>query len=484
MAGAEQEGREPALRALKLDLNGVLTDLRRPSWTVQRPDGASDAGEANELHALFDEGGITRKVLLDIVGASSPAGAAEKQLARAELSARLDRAMERLAAAFCAPLKKAEEKAPRLIGAKPLGALSNLLLGYYNRFESFDAVTLPLYHPDLSEVNQVEIVRVSPEDARSLIDESKEGATRGKLAGTSVAHFGGFLDEHWRRNDLMWGRLDGVERILVSMLPEGTHRTDLLNEAQAAIIREELLDEDAGPLTDLMAGALSIGDDLSPADVTTLCTGTASQQRQAFLLQLRRLPDPILLAHFRAHYEVPRELDRAKMLKLAGRGTRITGDVMRGSSEKRGRSVKAWFWVSRLGGLLWGFAELAVPDPDTWLTTRLRRNAIQLALIVAAALIVLGLLLGFDGTQKVGWVLLLAVLAGTAMVWIARDLMTGQRFGVLAVAIGLLVAVILVFAGLEAVLHFKADLRSVLPGDEHQGLERLIFNGVRSLWPG
>jgi hypothetical protein len=30
----------------------------------------------------------------------------------------------------------------------------------------------------------------------------------------AVAHFGAFLDRDWRANDVLWGRLDAVERII------------------------------------------------------------------------------------------------------------------------------------------------------------------------------------------------------------------------------------------------------------------------------
>jgi Protein of unknown function (DUF3376) len=31
---------------------------------------------------------------------------------------------------------------------------------------------------------------------------------------------GAFLDVQWRRNDIMWGRLDGCERLLDALFPE------------------------------------------------------------------------------------------------------------------------------------------------------------------------------------------------------------------------------------------------------------------------
>jgi predicted acylesterase/phospholipase RssA len=39
-----------------------------------------------------------------------------------------------------------------------------------------------------------------------------------KLAGMKLGHFGGFLKRSWRANDWLWGRLDGVEHVLRTLL--------------------------------------------------------------------------------------------------------------------------------------------------------------------------------------------------------------------------------------------------------------------------
>ena len=77
-----------------------------------------------------------------------------------------------------------------------------------------------------------------------------------KLAGTALMHFGAFLDRRWRQNDILWGRLDGAERLIASVT-QGSWlsdelRTSILQRAQLAIYeREEPLThgplEGAGP---------------------------------------------------------------------------------------------------------------------------------------------------------------------------------------------------------------------------------------------
>ena len=127
---------------------------------------------------------------------------------------------------------------------------------------------------DTSEFDPVEVVRISSQDAKSLIDERRDG--KAKLAGVGVKHFGGFFEEAWRRNDIMWGRLDAAEVILDTLLPAGhPRRDDWLVEAQEAIIREELLDAD------------------SDAVISTVVRGLLAQQRNTGLrARLGGIVDP------------------------------------------------------------------------------------------------------------------------------------------------------------------------------------------------
>ncbi len=87
---------------------------------------------------------------------------------------------------------------------------------YYKNFDFYDMLTFPIqYGTDAGESDEVEVIRVSPEDATLLINEREEG--RKKLTGTSLANFGAFFKKEWRENDIMWGRLDAAE-ILISQL--------------------------------------------------------------------------------------------------------------------------------------------------------------------------------------------------------------------------------------------------------------------------
>jgi hypothetical protein len=106
-------------------------------------------------------------------------------------------------------------------------------------------VTFPIYYEtQVGETEPVEVFRISPLEAGSLIDESSPSERRRKLAGTALFHFGAFLKRSWRANDMLWGRLDGAERIIAAVLPAGSSEARrLAREAHLAVLRESFGDE-------------------------------------------------------------------------------------------------------------------------------------------------------------------------------------------------------------------------------------------------
>ncbi|HAP28116.1 MAG TPA: hypothetical protein DCR74_21445 [Achromobacter sp.] len=122
---------------------------------------------------------------------------------------------------------------------------------YYLFFDSFDQISFPLYYDSgAGEPAFVDVVRISPRDATALVDE-RNGER--KLDGTALANFGAFLDKQWRRNDILWGRLDGAERLIHAMLPMSDDstkkiRNELTKLAQQAILRETFAPERSATL--------------------------------------------------------------------------------------------------------------------------------------------------------------------------------------------------------------------------------------------
>jgi predicted acylesterase/phospholipase RssA len=115
--------------------------------------------------------------------------------------------------------------------------LDSIARRYFDRFEYYDQISFPVfYEAGVGEAELCEVYRISPCDATSIVDENAPGEKRRKLAGTALFHFGAFLSRAWRVNDLAWGRLDGAERIIRSVLPpDSIHAGRLIRQAHLAI---------------------------------------------------------------------------------------------------------------------------------------------------------------------------------------------------------------------------------------------------------
>lgn len=109
------------------------------------------------------------------------------------------------------------------------------LLDVYDDFHWHDVLTYPfLEGSELQEHAQVEVFRISPAD-------SGLNPRPDKLAGIAVGAFGGFLNRDWREHDILWGRLDGAERIVAALMsdrPEA-ERKAWIDELQGRILAEE-----------------------------------------------------------------------------------------------------------------------------------------------------------------------------------------------------------------------------------------------------
>ena len=125
---------------------------------------------------------------------------------------------------------------------EPEASLRSALRFAYDTFEAYD---LPLYligyGTPVGETNPVEIVRVSPQEARGPVGVKRE------LRGLRLHHFGAFLDKKWRQHDMVWGRLDGAECLIRALLPDNKAHADRLVRAAHRQILEEYRAEVHGP---------------------------------------------------------------------------------------------------------------------------------------------------------------------------------------------------------------------------------------------
>jgi patatin-related protein len=257
-----------------------------------------------------------------------------------------------------------------------ISAIRAALRHIYETYDDFDLVRFPVLHVlGTEELDEVKLIRISAADATLA-------GTRGasKLAGVKLGHFGAFLDETWRKNDILWGRLDGAERLITTLVPASTEeqkkqRDAWLLAAFKAIIREELGDRLPQPV---LPGALGEWGQIEAARPEE--PQKAKQQMAAFL-ERQAVNDPI---------------SPERTLHLVGRSTAIVRDVLSGMAAGRGQADSTGVkWLVNVLSVLWGFVELATPGSLGHLFVRH-----WLRLVTVAAMLLAAVGWFFDLTQQ------------------------------------------------------------------------------------
>jgi hypothetical protein len=133
----------------------------------------------------------------------------------------------------------------------PFGEIKMLLLRYLG-FPFWDALIYPYcIIGDVGELQQIDVFRLSPNDAVLL----EAGGAEAKLKGVSLGHFNAFRKLEYRENDYLWGRLDAAERML--MLIGGGDGRAAIKKAMGLILSEEEKDlKKSGELISTLRGRL------------------------------------------------------------------------------------------------------------------------------------------------------------------------------------------------------------------------------------
>ncbi len=344
---------------------------------------------------------------------------------------------------------------------------------YFRRFPQYDIVAFPMLQAyDIGEeLDPVEVIRVSPEDAQRL-----SAAGGRKLGGSAFMHFGAFLDRTWRKNDILWGRLDGAERIISSLLT-GTAHEDLIPEftaqAHSAIFEEVFLGlrgcaapEEARrrgrEMLDLLAASL-LGK--NPQE------RSAAQAKIAALVgeeKVRQILDGVILGNLNIAsieglfkgYEVDRKLEPRGTLKSISRSVQVVGRMLGGMSQElsaEGSGKRAAAWITRMGRLLWGLVEVATPHS---LPRLFFKYWLALALLTAILMALFGGLVdGGEAVRRFGLYLIFMV-ATVYGVWSMFQAILLSKFrlaGTAAKAVGsAIVIALLALSGVGAIHVFRA----------------------------
>jgi patatin-related protein len=352
--------------------------------------------------------------------------------------------LSNVAAIICNELKQRGSVDIPPATSNPGTSVARVCLTHYeSNFVYYDLVTYPIqYGTGAGETNVVGVFRVSPEDAKNLVDERASGSDATKLAGRTLMSFGAFLDESWRRNDMLWGRLDGAERIISALLPENSDnevRKYLINEAHLGIFKQETEEGNADAVCRLLSHALA---------------HTKSQEPGG--RNLKELVDQVLAQNAgrlndaqKTALSTPQTLDRQLQprhaLEYISRSTNITGDMLTGLSDKyqfeSGKRVSRW--MARVGIVLWNLIAVAVPEN---LVSLFFRHWLGLFYFFAFALIAVGVFLN-NNVKFAGWQVLGIVAVIHLIVSGVGSYIRGKKFLNLAKAVAVFVVLGLMTIG-------------------------------------
>ncbi|HEV2834057.1 MAG TPA: patatin-like protein [Pyrinomonadaceae bacterium] len=323
---------------------------------------------------------------------------------------------------------------------------------YYDNYEDYDLLTYPImFETGIGEADAIDIIRISPEDAKQLIDERGTGCH--KLAGSALGHFGAFLARQWRQNDILWGRLDGAERLITALIPNHPFRQQLIGEAQAQIVCETIAamgdEERQALLAESLMRTKTRKSEATQLDgfINRLIDNSASDR--ALNDRLKELIDPReLRQYYEDNFRKQSRLEPESALRSAARATTVVGKILDSLSKNRGVNNKYSVWIIRLGQIFWGLVEVAVPRSFADLVFR---HWLKLVYFLELLLIVGSTLLLAPAVQHFALTAFGVTAAVHLAVVIMRDLIESRnRWLNLAKAIGTVLLVTLIVIGVFA----------------------------------
>ena len=308
---------------------------------------------------------------------------------------------------------------------------------FYLNYQGYDFVAFPVVYATNvgEELCTTEVIRISPADATTLINPAN-GDMRKKLAGTILMHFGAFLEQHWRRNDMLWGRLDGAERLIKSLLPQNCPKLTaaLIRDAQLRILQKYFAPMNSNAILSYSAAVVGRMGPLNKEtenlkDFLEAGVGTpgADQLNELVEATLRQSLGPQkLLAFFadKTGYQVSREPTPITSALAMSRATTVIGKILKkiGDDQQLSPAKQLGSWMARSGQVLWGLVEISMPGR---LLRLLGHYWLKVAYALEILLILGGLLFSFSEAQKIGWAFLGLTVLGNAASWVLSDWFAG-----------------------------------------------------------
>jgi patatin-related protein len=465
--GEERAQFRRELMRMRDALTAVFMTLRRAY------DSLATAGAGNPLALAVAATGLTRRDLAEIL---APRGDTERVVKATEVLSSRAAAFDDLAEALANEVETrtnaAAADADRILEPEPGAAqyaaiATSIVSHYYLFFDRYDLLAYPLlYTAGVSgEYTQVDVLRISPRDAPRLVDESSQ--SRRKLAGTAFMNFGAFLDAGWRRNDFLWGRLDGAERLISALLPDPRDaqvRERLIKRAQVAILKEEVVSADASTLSQLLADAMAgteEGDQSEKSLRNLVAQNFGTPINAPLQAALRRSLAPAALhAFFASGYEVGRRLNPRRLLSVIARCTHVIGGMLETVAASYRVSGKPGVWISRAGRVFWGLVEVAVPRS---LGSLFWHHWLGVLYILELLVVFGGLALSLKGIYQFGLIALSITLALHFVTLLLGDYVIGKRRWLRILGMCLILAVLgLAVVGADRIFDLLSRIRALL----------------------
>ncbi len=433
---------------LKRELNASLMDLRaRRERFVRAPDFVA-ISEGNLLgisleelsqiirHPHDTEKGLAAKEVLD---RPAPGREASRLQVLQSLSLPWQTTLIESLREF---QTKLDEAFDRVAAIGPGSEEVEVVRDWRNGYELVDEVILPMtYATGALESNSVDIHRISPLDARSLLpkdpdqEEASTAYARAKLVGTTIGHFGAFFDAGGRARDILWGRLDAAERLINCLLPDGHNpkRDELRRRAHLNILATPPAIPEAFSQSELAQARKSLNqavlklmlgilekarnspvkwssfmplESLKSEAIQALDSLTDIPHRerktiQAKLLALLRDPE-VVERTLQANFVQPLHIENSQKVNLSGRSLNILSKMFDGIYQS-----PRWKVVSLVGSALSAIGKILVPNS---VEDILWKHWFGLLMILAGAWILFGTLFNSPQVSSSGLVLLLVIL--------------------------------------------------------------------------
>jgi patatin-related protein len=303
------------------------------------------------------------------------------------------------------------------------------LLNAYRDFPRRDAIVYPvLRNTGADEAAEVQVFRVGPIEA-TLVPNSNAEQPDKKLAGIGLGAFAGFLSREWRENDILWGRLDGADRIISALLPDpedAPQREALIGEARAQILEEELGAQKKDGLMRALACWLreNLGSEHKKLDkVKAKLNELLSDPEDPVAALLNKaLTGPGYERFMRLYYRMPDGPSDEEKLSLLGRSLTIFSSML----ERVGEGSKLIQRVVRLTSFF-GSLVLTTLSLATGVTGRYVQRMLLAIALGAAVIALLATFLPADAPRAVRWNWIWAIVffaAAGVIEWLRRMVRT------------------------------------------------------------